>query len=153
MRQLRPDQGTPLQNLKIPNEILFLVSWFIVLLNVSKRLSEVRYFEIKWICWHMRQIKPKTGESLVLFPKTLIKLYLLCLFLYYLTYFFKEVIKVKIFWRLNEEVPAYEVDTSRNIGIYWFFLQNTDPIVFVLFISLFFYLPYQRGYQRKYFWT
>ena len=33
------------------------------------------------------------------------------------------------------------------------FFQNTDPIVFVLFISLFFDLLYQRGYQRQYFWT
>ena len=58
-----------------------------------KRLSEVRYFEIKWICWPMRQIQPETGESLL-------------------------------------------------------FFQNTNPIIFVLFISLFFDLLYQRGYQR-----
>ena len=31
--------------------------------------------------------------------------------------------------------------------------QNTDPIVFVLFISIFFDLLYQREYQRQYFWT
>ena len=28
--------------------------------------------------------------------------------------------------------------------------QNTDPIVFVLFISLLFELLYHRGHQRKY---
>ena len=47
----------------------FFVSWFIVLLNISKKLSEVRYFEIKWICWPMRQIQPETGEYLVFFSK------------------------------------------------------------------------------------
>ena len=31
--------------------------------------------------------------------------------------------------------------------------QNTDPIVFVLFISFFFDLLYQGGYRRQYFWT
>ena len=41
--------------------------WF--LLNVSKRLSEVRYFDIKWICWPMRQIQPETRESLIFFSK------------------------------------------------------------------------------------
>ena len=31
--------------------------------------------------------------------------------------------------------------------------QNTDPIVFILCISLFFDLLYQRWYLKKYFWT
>ena len=38
-------------------------------------------------------------------------------------------------------------------GEYLAIFQNTDRIVFVLFVSLFFDLFYQRGYQRKYFWT
>ena len=32
------------------------------------------------------------------------------------------------------------------------FFQNTNTIVFVLFIFLLFDLLYQRGYQRQYFW-
>ena len=60
-------QENTLQNLKITNQIIIFVSWFIVLLNVSKRLSEVRYFEIKWICWPMWQIKIEAGESLEIF--------------------------------------------------------------------------------------
>ena len=34
-----------------------------------------------------------------------------------------------------------------------YLFQNTNPIIFVTFISLFFDLLYQRGYQRQYFWT
>ena len=60
----------------------------------------------------MRQIQPETVESLVIVSKTRIHFYLLCLFLYYLTYQIKEVIKGKTFWRLNEKVPAYEVATA-----------------------------------------
>ena len=40
-------------------------------------------------------------------------------------------------------------ETGESLAIF----QNNDPIVFVTFISLFFELLYQRGYQRQYFWT
>ena len=86
-------QENPLQNLNISNQIVFFFSWFIVILNVSKRLSEVGYFEIKWIWWPIRQIQPETGEYLM-------------------------------------------------------FFQSTNPIIFVKFVSLFFELLYQRGYQK-----
>ena len=56
------------------------------------------------------------GISCIFF-KTLIQLYLLCSFLYSLTYCIKEVIKDNIFWRLNEKVPACEAATAWNIGI------------------------------------
>ena len=46
------------------------------------------------------------------FYKILIQIYLLCSFLYSLTYFIKEGIKGDIFWRLNEKVPVYEADTA-----------------------------------------
>ena len=39
-----------------------LIQLYLVPLNGSKRLSEVRSFEIKWICMHIRQIQPETGE-------------------------------------------------------------------------------------------
>ena len=52
-----------------------------------------------------------------------------------------------------KKMPAYEAATAWNRGIPCIFIQNTDPIVFVLFISLFFDLLYQRRYQRHYFWT
>ena len=66
----RLKQRTPLQNIKISNLIVFFfVPWFIVLLNVPKRLLEVRSFDITWIWWHVRQIQPETGESIVFFSK------------------------------------------------------------------------------------
>ena len=64
------NRGIPCKILIFIIKLYLFCSWFIVLLNVSKRLSEVRCFEIKWICWPMRQIQPETGESLVLFFKT-----------------------------------------------------------------------------------
>ena len=104
-------------NRGIPCKILtFLIILYLVLLNGSKRLSEVRYFEIEWICRPIRQIQPETGESLVFF-KTLIQLYLFRSFPYSLTYCIKEVIKSKIFWRLNSKVLAYEAATAWNRGI------------------------------------
>ena len=62
--------------------------------------------------WAMRQIRPETGESLAIFFKTLIQLYVLRSFLYSLTYFIKEVISGKIFWRSNLKVLAYEAATA-----------------------------------------
>ena len=60
--------------------------------------------EIKWIkCRPMRQLQPETGESLVIFFKTLIQLYFVCLFIYSLTCCIKEVVKGKIFLRSNEK--------------------------------------------------
>ena len=46
-----------------------LIKLYLVLLNGSKTLSEVRSFEIKWICRPIRQIQPETGGSLVSFSK------------------------------------------------------------------------------------
>ena len=81
-------------NRGIPGKILnFLIKLYLVLLNGSKMLSEVRSFEIKGICRPIRQIQPETGECLV-------------------------------------------------------FFQNTHTIIFVMIISLFFDLLYQRGYQN-----
>ena len=54
----------------IPCKILtFLIKLYLVLLNGSKMISEVRSFEIKWICRPIRQIQLETGESLVSFSK------------------------------------------------------------------------------------
>ena len=51
----------------------------------TKKVSEVRYLEIKWIkCPLMRQIQTETGKSLE-FCITLIQLYLLRLFIYSLS--------------------------------------------------------------------
>ena len=63
----------------------------------------------------------------------------------------KEVIEGKIFWRLNEKSVAYEAATAWYKVIPCNIFQNTNPIVFVLFIYLFFELMYQIGYQRQYF--
>ena len=54
----------------IPCKILsFIIKLYLVLLNGSKRLSEVRFFEIEWICRLISQIQPETGEYLELFSK------------------------------------------------------------------------------------
>ena len=104
-------------NRVIPCIILtFLIKLGLVLLNTSKRLSKVRSFDNKWICRPIGQIQPETGESLVFF-KTLIQLYLLHSFLYSVTYSIEDVIKGKNFWRLNNNVLAYEAATDWNRGI------------------------------------
>ena len=101
----------------------------------------------------MRHTQPEIGEYLVFFFKKLIQLYLLCMFPYFSTYCFKEVIIDKTIWILNKKIPAYEAAMAWNRGITCNFYQITHPILFVLFISLFYELLYQRGYQRQYFWT
>ena len=47
-----------------------------------------------------------------IFFKTLIQLNFLCSFLYSLTYYIEEVLKGKIFWRLNEKFQVYEAATT-----------------------------------------
>ena len=79
---------------------------------------------------------PKQGNTLYFFFKTLIQLYFLRLFLYSLTYCIKEVIKGKIFWRLNLKVPAYEVATAWNRGIHCNFSKHWSNCI-CFFISLF----------------
>ena len=59
----------------------------------------------------MRKIQPETGESLAIFQNTDL-IVCVTLFLYSLTCFIKEVIKGKIFWRLNEKVTAYKTATA-----------------------------------------
>ena len=51
-----------------------------------------------------------------------------------------------------KKVPAYEAATSRKRVIQMNFFQNTDPILFILFVFLFFDLLFQRGYQGHYIW-
>ena len=64
----------------------------------------------------------------------------------------KRVLKI-IIWRLNEKSANLWGSYSLNQGNLLYFFQNTNLILFVLFISLFFDLLYQRRYQRQYFWT
>ena len=94
----------------------------------------------------------KHGNPLQSF-KTVIQLYLLCLFLYSLNYCIEEVIKDKIFWRLNLEVLAYESATASNRLIPCSFLSKhwSNCICFICFSI--FDLLYQRGYQRQYLCT
>ena len=58
-------------NRGIPFKIsTFIIKLYLVLLNWSKRLLEVRSFVIKWICRHIRQIHPETRDCLVFFQHT-----------------------------------------------------------------------------------
>ena len=101
----------------------------------------------------MRQIQPETGESLVFFFKTLIQLYLLCLFIYSLTYCIKEVIKGKMFWRLNEKCAGLWVSYGLKQGNpLQFFSKHWSNCICFAYFSIF-DLLYQRGYQGKYFRT
>ena len=50
-----------------------------------------------------------------------------------------------------EKVPAYEAATDQNRGIPCVFFQNTDQIVFVLFISLFFTYYINEGIKANIF--
>ena len=52
---------------------------------------------------------------------------------------------MKNYWPMRHLRP----ETGESLAIF----QNTYPIVFVLFISLFFELLYKREYQRQYVWT
>ena len=90
----------------------------------------------------MRQIQPEPGESLVFFFLTLIQLYLLHSFLYFLTYCIKEVIKGNIFWRLNE----------KNAGLWGSYgLKQRNPLNFFskhwsnwFFLFLYFWLTVSK---------
>ena len=88
-----------------------------------------------------------------IFYKILIQLYLLCSFLFSLTYCIKELINGKIFWRLN----------GRMVGLWGRYgLKQGNPLPFVskhwskcicfVYFSIFDLLD-QREYQRQYFWT
>ena len=59
----------------------------------------------------MRKIQPEIGESLAIFQNTNTIVFV-TLFLYSLTCCIKDVIKGKIFWRLNEKVTAHEAATA-----------------------------------------
>ena len=105
--------------------------------------------EIKWKSagiWGIYGLKQ--GNSLQFF-KTLIQLYLFYLFLYF-DFLYQRGHQSKYFWTLNLKVLAYEAATAWNRGqgntVYFF--QKNNPIIFVTFISSFFDLLYQRGYQR-----
>ena len=95
----------------------------------------------------MRQLRPETGETLVTIFKTLIQLYLFCLFLYYLTYYTKEGIKGNIFGNSTKNCwPKMQLrpETGESPAIF----KSTNKIVFVLSPVLLFYLIYQKDYQR-----
>ena len=83
---------------------------------------------------------------------TLIQLYLYINCLYSLTYCINEVIKNKIFWRLNEKVPSSEVDTTWDRVIPWIFSKHWSNCILFIYFSIFDIL-YQRGYRKKYLWT
>ena len=83
--------------------------------------------------------------------KTIIQLYLLRSFLYSLTYCIKEVIKGKIFWRLNEKCWPMGQYGLKQANLLQFSKHWSNCICFIYFSI--FYLLYQRGYQSQHFWT
>ena len=88
-----------------------------------------------------------------IFFKILIQLYFLCSYIYSLTYCIKEVIKCKIFWRLNKKMcrsmRRLRPETGESLTI--FSKHWSNCICYIYFYI--FYLLYQRGYQGQYFWT
>ena len=88
-----------------------------------------------------------------IFFKTLIQLYLLCSFLYYLTYCIKKVIKSKIFWRLNEKsVGLWGSYGLKQGNPLQFFSKHWSNCICLVYFFIF-DLLYQIGYQRQCFWT
>ena len=59
----------------------------------------------------MRQLRPETGESLAIFFKTLIQLFLFCLFFHF-DLLYQRGYQRQYFWTLNLEVLAYEAATA-----------------------------------------
>ena len=80
----------------------------------------------------------KQGGPLFSSSKSLIKLYVLRTFFIISLTVSKRLWKSKIFWRLNEKVPACEAATSWNRGISCNLFENTNPIEFLLFIFVYF---------------
>ena len=71
MRQLWTETGDYLAKYKVIDQILFILSPFFVIINVSKRLSTIISFENKCLKYPpMRQIQPETRESLGIFLNT-----------------------------------------------------------------------------------
>ena len=151
-------------------------------------------------CWPMRQLRPEIGESLTIYFKILIQLYLFYLFLYCLLIVSKGISNVILLvikfksvglwgrYVMKQGNPLQDFKIANQIvfvlspsllfhliyqnsyhrwdllrlyeyvglsgryslkkGNPLYFFQNTDPVIFVTFISLLFDLLYQRDYQR-----
>ena len=84
-----------------------------------------------------------------IFFKTLIQLYLLCSFLYYLIYSIKEVINCNIFWRLNLKSAGLWGSYCLKQGNPLQFFQNTDLILF--FFLLYFWLTVSKRVSKAIF--
>ena len=98
-----------------------------------------------WGRYRLKQV-----NTLYFIFKTLIQLYLFCLFLYSLTYCIKEVIE-----DINLEIKWKSVGLLGNYG-----LKQVNPLQFfktqiknICFVCELIYLLYHRGYQRQYSWT
>ena len=79
------------------------------------------------------RIQSETWESLEKHFKALFQIYLLCSFLYSLTCCIKEVIKGKMFWRLNE----------KKVNLWGSYsLKQGNPLQFVFKTLIQFYLFY-----------
>ena len=85
-----------------------------------------------------------------IFFKTLMQLYLLRSFLYSLTYCIKEVIKGKIFWRLNKKKCRPIRQLRPKTGQSLVLVKNNDLIVFVLF-NFYFWLTVSKRVSKAIF--
>ena len=64
-----------------------------------------------------------------------------------MTYSIKEVIKGKIFWRLNKKVPAYEAATSWNRGIPCNFFKTLIQL-YLFYLFLYFWLTASKRVSK-----
>ena len=97
----------------------------------------------------MRHIQPEIGESLVIFFKTLILLYLFHLFFYLWLTVSKRVSKAILLDNKFKSVrlwDSYGLKQGNPLQI----LKLSSQIIFFLSPDLLFYLMYQNGYQRWY---
>ena len=97
-------------------------------------------------CWPMRQLRPETRESLAIFFKTLIQLYLFCLFLYFWLTVSKRVSKA-IFLDI----------TFKSVGLWGSYgLKQGNPLQFFktliqLYLFLYFWLTISKRLSKAIF--
>ena len=100
----------------------------------------------------MRQLRPETGESLDIFFKTLIQLYLFYLFFNILLTVSKRVSK-SIFLDITfKSVGIWGSYSLKQGNPLHFFSKHWSNCICFVYFSIF-DLLYQRGYQMQYFWT
>ena len=141
------NRGISCNFFKILIQLYLFYLFFYFLLTVSKRISKTIFLGIKFKSvgiWGIYGLKQgNTLQNLKIHNKIVFVLSpdLLFYLIYQKGYQRWDIL------RLNEYVDLWGRYSLKQGNTLYFFL-NTNPIIFVMFISLLFDLLYQRGYQR-----